>query len=236
MAIFDSTSGIELIFRWFHILAGITWIGLLYYFNFVQVPFMAEATAETKSQVTRQLAPRALWWFRYGALVTLLMGLAIITLKITDYEGGFELLGTSYGYAITSGMVLGLIMFLNVWGVIWPNQKVVIASAEAIAAGGQADPSAADRGRKAMLASRTNVVFSIPMVFFMAAASHLPLFAEGSRLVYVLVAVIVVGAFELNALMWKGGAPKSYLEKVPSAIITGFVLWAILYATLELVG
>lgn len=228
--------GAALLARWVHILAGITWIGLLYYFNFVQVPFFAATEAEVRSAAIRGLVPRALAWFRYAALVTFLAGVTIIGIRILE-SGWGVLWSSSYGVSITSGMTLGTLMFLNVWGVIWPNQKIVIASTEAVAGGGSANPRAADAGRRAFLASRTNVVFSIPMVFFMATASHLPLFGEAAssqKLSYALLGGIVVLALQANALTGLTGGMKKYLEKIETVLVSGVVLLVFLYAALQL--
>lgn len=150
------------LFRWIHFFAGITWIGILYYFNFVQTEFFKETDAATKSSAISKLVPRALWWFRYGALLTFLSGLALV---------GF--LGSAVNFYIMIGMVLGTIMFLNVWLIIWPAQQIVIASTDAVLGGAEANPAAAGALAKAGLASRTNTLFSLPMLFFMGASAHL---------------------------------------------------------------
>src|SRR3989338_8359539 len=121
--------------RWIHFLACITWIGLLYYFNFVQTPFFAETEPAVRSGAVQKLVPRALWWFRWGAMVTFLAGILIYLHKLAQ-AGVAGFYSTSYGWAITVGGLLGTIMFLNVWLVIWPKQKVVIASATQVAQGG----------------------------------------------------------------------------------------------------
>src|SRR3989442_418582 len=169
-----SDAGVELLLRWLHFLAGITWIGVLYYFNFVQGPFFAEADGATKSAATQKLGPRALWWFRWGAMFTFLFGAAIITKRVLQAPPGTSVMTSPWGEAIFTGALFGTLMFVNVWDVIWPKQKVVIASAVAAAGGGQANAAAAAAGRRAFLASRTNVVFTVPMLFFMGAATHLP--------------------------------------------------------------
>src|SRR5438552_17790367 len=169
-----SDAGLELLLRWLHFLAGITWIGLLYYFNFVQGPFFAEADGATKSAATQKLVPRALWWFRWGAMFTFLSGAAIITKRVLQAPPGTSVMTSPWGEAIFTGALFGTLMFVNVWAVIWPKQQIVIASAVAAAGGGQANPAAAAAGRRAFLASRTNVVFSVPLLFFMGAATHLP--------------------------------------------------------------
>jgi uncharacterized membrane protein len=122
-----------LLMRWIHFLSGVTWIGLLYYFNIVQTPFMKETDPGTKSGVVQKLLPRALWWFRYSALVTVLSGLIIVWSHFT-HGHGHGIFSTSWGISIAIGGGLGIIMFLNVWLLIWPNQKVVIRmTTEAVA-------------------------------------------------------------------------------------------------------
>ena len=154
-------STVGLLFRWGHFLAGITWIGLLYYFNFVQVPFLKTVSAEGKAEAFKHLVPRALAWFRYSALATWLFGAALLGPNLGD---AFMLQGP---YAVIGmGAWLGTIMLLNVWGIIWPNQKRVLGLV----------PASTDEkkmcARRAFLASRTNTVLSIPMLFFMAASGH----------------------------------------------------------------
>ena len=159
------------VFRWLHILVGVTWIGLLYYFNLVQVPAFAafgdEATA--RNIALDKVARRALWWFRWAALSTFVIGL-LITSARGLLRNDFGKRAT--GLAISTGMLLGIIMMLNVWGVIWRNQKVVLANAANVVAGGEADPAAAAAGRKALLASRQNTIFSVSMLYFMVFTSH----------------------------------------------------------------
>lgn len=156
---------IELFFRWGHFLAGIMWIGLLYYFNFVQVPFLKTATPEAKADAFKNLVPRALFFFRYAALITWLFGAAILGSRgiLAD---AFLLRGSAA--IIGMGAWLGTIMLFNVWVIIWPNQQKVLGLVQATA---EEKPKAA---RMAFLASRTNTMLSIPMLFFMAASSHAP--------------------------------------------------------------
>jgi uncharacterized membrane protein len=129
-------------------------------------------------------------------------------------------------------------MFLNVWGVIWPNQKVVIASARAVAGGGSADPRAPGATRRALLASRTNVVLSIPMVFFMATSAHgaflLRESTTGERTAYWLIFAAVLVLIEGNALIGLTGVPKKPLEKIGSVIWTGLILAAVLFVILQI--
>ncbi|MGH7568924.1 MAG: urate hydroxylase PuuD [Gemmatimonadales bacterium] len=231
MQIFSS-GGVEFLLRWVHFLAGITWIGLLYYFNFVQGPFFAEADAATKSAATQKLVPRALWWFRWGAMLTFLSGALILAKR--GGEVGAQVWGTPWGVAILTGALFGILMFLNVWLVIWPNQKVVIANAGATAGGGAANPAVAVAGRRAFLASRTNVVFSVPMLFFMGAASHLSPLVTGSLGDYWAVVLVLAALVELNALLGDKGPTKKPLETVRSVIVSGFVFWALIYGAVEL--
>lgn len=220
----------EFVLRWLHFLAGITWIGLLYYFNFVQGPFMAEADPATKSAATQKLVPRALAWFRWSALITFLTGAAIIGGRLGRAPEGTSAWATPWAITILTGALFGTVMLLNVWAVIWPKQKIVIASARAAASGGQANAAAPAAARRAFLASRTNVVFSVPMLFYMGAASHFTLPATGNQTVYWLSMFVLVGLVEINALTATTGATTKPIEKVPGVIVTGFVVWAIAYA------
>ena len=221
MALF-SDAGIQFLLRWVHFVSGITWIGLLYYFNFVQGPFMAEADASTKSVATQKLVPRALWWFRWSALVTFLSGLTILILRRVSWSD-------PWGLTILSGAAFGIMMLFNVWRVIWPNQQVVIANAIATAGGGQANPAAAGAARRAFLASRTNVVFSFPMLFFMGAASHFTLPAGGNRGLFGLLLLAIIALLEINALAGTAGPTKKPIETVRGVIVTGLVTTALVY-------
>jgi uncharacterized membrane protein len=230
-----SEEGGQFLFRWIHLLAGVTWIGLLYYFNFVQVPFLSQAGTEGgRPFVARYLAPRALWWFRWGAMFTFLSGLVLIGLKVM--QGGAGVLSTNWGWTIQLGALLGTIMFLNVWLIIWPNQKIVIANADAVAGGAAADPKAGPAGARAFLASRTNTLFSIPMLFFMGAASHLSVVGDGEKpFIGLGIVVAVTGAIEANAIMGKRNeGPSKMLEKHTGVIHVGLALAVVFYLLLEL--
>jgi uncharacterized membrane protein len=156
--------GIELLLRWGHFLAGITWIGILYYFNFIQVPYLKAVTPEAKTEAFKHLVPRALAFFRYGALLTWLFGFFLLGADGPRLPRAFALQGKDA--IIGMGAWLGTIMFLNVWLVIWPNQKKVLGMVPATA------DEKARAARLAFLASRTNTMLSIPMLFFMASSSH----------------------------------------------------------------
>lgn len=234
--------GLEMLSRWSHYLAGVTWIGLLYYFNFVQVPAFAQFEAGPRTEAIAKLVPRALWWFRWGAVLTLLTGLSILAFQENLTDGDYW--KTTPGISIATGILLALFMFANVWLVIWPNQKIVIASAQRVAAGGEADPNAAAAGRRGVLASRTNAFFSIPMLFFMGATTHWSsLFdlnpAGGDRLTYWLIVLAIIVLAELNGLGKLGGtAPggtRVYLDEHKNTIIAGIVLLAVFIALWEIV-
>jgi uncharacterized membrane protein len=230
MEIFTQTGGV-ILSRWAHYLAGVTWIGLLYYFNFVQVPSFAAFEVGPRTEAVRKLVPRALWWFRYGALLTLLSGLSILAFQ--EQLDDMDYFKTPGGTAIALGALLAVVMFANVWGVIWPNQKKFIANAEATATGAEADPTAAALGRKALCASRTNTLFSIPMLFFMGAASHFaPIYQGGDggeRALFWLVAVLFIVLIEAIALSAPAaGAPTAWhIDSHRNTIIAGFVLAAV---------
>ncbi len=215
--------------RWIHFLSGVTWIGLLYYFNLVQTPFFAETEPAVRSGAIQKLVPRALWWFRWAAMVTFLAGI-LMYLDELGKQGVAEFFNRSYGWSTTVGGLLGTIMFLNVWLVIWPNQKVVIASATQVAQGGQAIPEAAACGRRAGLTSRTNTLFSIPMLFYMGAARHYTLFGEasgGAMAWMTIIGGLVIAAIEVNALVGSQGPTKKPLDTVSGTLWAGFILAAI---------
>lgn len=160
----DEADWFGLIMRWLHFLAGITWIGLLYFFNLINAAFMKSLDGPTKNIVIPKLMPSALNWFRHGATVTVLAG---IVLYFYLYSKG----GTG-AIALGIGGLLGIIMMANVHAIIWPNQKKIIAAVTAAAQGTPAPAEMAQWGRTALLASRVNFLLSIPMLFFMGAGSH----------------------------------------------------------------
>lgn len=215
MAIFEA-GGIEFLLRWGHFLAGITWIGILYYFNFVQTEYFKEADPAAKGDAFQKLVPRALWWFRWGAMFTFLTGAAIYGMR-----------GSSVSFDIVVGAVLGTLMFLNVWMIIWPKQKILIASATKVAEGGEALPEAAAAAPKAALASRTNTLFSLPMLFFMGASTHFShgMIGNASKTALILI-LLIIAALEINAVVGKPGP----IATIKGVITSGFVLTAVLYA------
>ncbi len=242
-------------FRWLHVLAGIAWIGLLYYFNFVQAPAFAAYGDEAKARniAIDKVARKALWWFRWSALLTFLTGLLIMGITAGYFDSvGVDAVGEEISWGrgagnvgISTGILLGTIMLLNVWGVIWRNQKIVLANAANVLAGGEADPNAAAAGRKAFMASRQNTIFSVTMLFFMVFKAHNPLtgtiLTGGELATYWIVALVVIGILELNALgllPWKTTANKGLNvlydgPGVRNPLIASFGLWAVFLVLTE---
>lgn len=231
MDLITTKMGLEMLLRWGHFMAGITWIGLLYYFNFVQTEYFKEADAGAKSDAIQKLVPKALWWFRWGAMFTLVTGLGIFSVR----GGGMSI-------DIYVGALLGLFMFLNVWLIIWPKQQIVIASAKQVAGGGKALPEAAEALSTAGLASRTNTLFSIPMLFFMGASAHYP---HSFSILACIIAIAVILVLEFNGAypaikhidafkkLPEGGRLKLYAS-VNGVIYCGLGLTVILFLILDL--
>jgi len=216
--------GFLFLLRWVHFMAGITWIGMLYYLNFAQTPFFAtELGGTARSPMLRGLVPNVLWWFRWGAMITFLTGWTIV---ITKMAVG----GSSHAYyaTILTGGLLGSFMWYNVWFVIMPRQRIIMANAEGVAAGKPADPQAAAVGPVAGRASRTNTLFSIPMLFFMGAASHLTIASREMPMTipYLVVVLVLITLVEAN--IFTGSVPKP-LATVSGTIHTGLGLTLVLF-------
>jgi uncharacterized membrane protein len=227
-----SESGFLFLLRWIHFLAGITWIGLLYYLNFVQTPFFAETEAPVRSGAQQKLLPRAMWWFRWGAMITFLSG----WLYLLHYWIGRRGITDPGTWVILLGGILGSVMWFNVWFVIWPRQKLVIQNALDTAAGKPANPAVAPAGARAGLASRTNVVFSMPMLFMMGAASHLPMPMPGSGGAFWLIALIIIALVEWNCLAMAPGKPTTKaLGTVKGTLWFGLILTVVFYLLFEVV-
>lgn len=200
---------IEFLARWGHGLFGITWIGFLYYFNFVQGGYFKKASPEALADAKQHLAPAALWWFRWGAMFTFLTGLYL-----------WHTLGGGFNNYIAVGALMGTLMFLNVWLIIWPNQKIAL---------GMVEGDGAAAGAKALLASRTNVLFSGPMLYGMFGSKHIPFdLAQGTSTgLYIMLAIVLL--LELNALFGKQGP----LTTVKGVIISSVVLTAVMALVLS---
>jgi len=207
-------AAIEFIFRWAHVVFGVVWIGMLYYFNFVQTEYFKEAEKESAlPDVKAKLAPRALWWFRWGAMFTFLTGLVLLYMI-----GAHNSLAGNYP-VIWVGALAGILMFLNVWLIIWPNQQIVLGLNVKTGDG----PAAAG---KAGLASRTNTLFSGPMLFGMLGSKHLYIQDPGGVGFYACVAIIL--AVEANALFGKTGPMTSVKGVIHCSIGLTAVMWALL--------
>lgn len=185
---------VDFLFRWAHVLFGITWIGMLYYFNFVQGGYFKKASPEGLADAKQHLAPSALWWFRWGAMGTFLTGLVLLVVA-----------NTAQNNYIWIGALMGTLMFLNVWLVIWPNQQIAL---------GMKEGDAASAGAKALLASRHNVLFSGPMLFCMLASHGASLDGAASAIGLaqvkwgepsMIAMLVIIGLLELNALKGKQG-------------------------------
>ena len=203
---------LDVLFRYAHIVFGVTWIGLLYYFNFVQTEYIKEADDAGKADVMAKLAPRALWWVRWAAMFTFLTGVVLLWWVASQQR---------YNLGISLGALMGTLMMLNVWLIIWPNQKVMI---------GLAEGDKAVAGPKAALASRTNTLLSLPMLYFMVASVH-GLAASGgteTSTPALIIGLVIIAAIEANAIFGKMlGAIQSV-----SAVITSSIVLAVIMAGL----
>ena len=243
--------GLTFLVRWLHVLAGVTWIGLLYYFNVVQVPAFAAYGDEGKARNISidKLARRALWWFRWAAVTTLVLGLLIIGVTenyMQDYMSDLNTNDLAHDATIFVGMIFGITMAANVWMVIWKNQKVVLANAANVLAGGEANAAAPAAGRRAMLASRQNMIFSFSMLFFMVGPAHFyngggfgANVSAGNAWTFVIVAAVLGAILQLNALGKFGGTAATNkllwpYENHKNAIISASALLVVIYVLSEI--
>jgi uncharacterized membrane protein len=203
-------------FRILHVMSAVMWMGLLWFFNFVQTPAYAEMEPGARNNAFDKLTWRALWWFRYAAMFTVASGLLILfTLGFSNNGGyGGDFWKSPPGAGLAAAILLALIMLYNVLGVIWPNQQIVIANARNVQAGGEANPAAPAAARAGAMASRQNTIFSFTVFLFMVGTSHFfndpshfkaqP--ASGVRVLFYIVLLAIAVAFELNALGKIGGS------------------------------
>lgn len=195
MASFDFYSYFHLFFRWLHVIAGIVWIGHLYFFNFVNIQLQSVLDDPTKKAVNPHLMPRALWWFRWGAMITFIAGLILFTMIYMYTPGvGFgpsSLFSSDTGamsgraWWITLGMLFGTIMWFNVWFVIWPTQKIILGGKA------QADQLPGLRAKAAKF-SKINTFLSGPMLVGMLAPNHFGTFSAPAIIIFMLIALITV--------------------------------------------
>jgi uncharacterized membrane protein len=199
-------------FRSLHVLFGIAWIGLLYYFNFVQAEYVKIADPDAKADVFKKLAPNALWWFRWAALFTFLTGVILL-----------HQIYVRIGTEIILGATMGTIMMLNVWGIIWRNQKIVL---------GMKEGDAAAAGAKAGLASRTNTLFSVPMLMYMVYSVHGGNVGMGISMNALYIGLAIIFAIEANAI-WGKMIPA--IASVRAVIISSFALAIIMKMITDLI-
>jgi uncharacterized membrane protein len=220
MDLFTAQGGL-VILRWFHFLAGITWIGMLYYFNFVQTPFFGKTDANVKNGMISGLVPEALWWFRWGAMFTILTGLLAYGTLL--HMQGAESWSTPPMILLLAGMLMGAMMWFNVWFIIWPAQKIVIASTRQVMAGGQAIPEAASRGAVAGRCSRTNTLLSVPMLLFMGGRNLSAVVSPegGSPWPFLIAAIVLIALIEWNAVSTSPLPTQKMLAKVGSTLHAG---------------
>ena len=202
---------INFLFRWGHVLFGIVWIGMLYYFNFVQGGYFKQASAEGLADAKAKLAPSALWWFRWGAMFTFITGLYLLH-SISNVLNNYIIVGAA----------MGTLMAANVWMVIWPAQRIALG----IEDGGDKAAAAA----KALLASRTNTLFSAPMLFCMLAGPHYGQYSSDVGGTGLTVMLVIVLALELNGLKGKQGP----MTTVNGVIGSSLVLTAVMVAALNM--
>ncbi len=239
--------GLSEAFRISHVIVAVMWMGLLWFFNFVQTPAFAEMEASSRNDAFDKLTWRALWWFRWSAAATVVFGLLIIGIAPKGTYGKDFWIHSSQGPGLAIGILFGLVMFLNVWLVIWPNQQIVIANARTLRAGGEANPNAAAAARAGAMASRQNTIFSLPLLAFMVGAAHFygagPSFglglSAGKTVVYLLIGVAVLIVLELNALGMISGRGNTGLnwiyETHKNAMYTGFGLIVAFYILAEII-
>jgi uncharacterized membrane protein len=242
MYLFDQ-DGLWGVFRMAHVIVGVMWMGLLWFFNMVQTPAFAEMDAAARNNAFDKLTWRALWWFRWAAAATVAFGILVIAIQPDIYDGDYW--RSTSGVTLLLGIVMGIVMFLNVWLVIWPNQQVVIGNARTVQSGGEANPNAPAAARAGAMASRQNTIFSLPLLVFMVGASHFYANTEffdfkpsgGMWAVYLLIGLAVIAVLELNALGMISGRGNTGLNVIYethiNAIYTGIALIVIFYVLAE---
>jgi uncharacterized membrane protein len=236
--------GLSNAFRISHVIVAVMWMGLLWFFNFVQTPAYAEMEPAARNNALDKLTWRALWWFRWAAAATVVFGILIIAVWPDFYDGDFW--KSSAGVTLLLGIIMGLTMAANVWMIIWPKQQIVIANARNVQAGGEANPAAAAEGRLSAMASRQNTIFSLPLLVFMVGTSHFyarshfdPAPGGAKWGIYFVVGLVIIAILELNALGKISGTGSGGLNVIyethKNAMYTGFVLIAFFYIFAEIV-
>ena len=243
MAIF-TRFGLQGAFTIAHVIVGIMWMGLLWFFSFVQTPAYAEMDGAARNNAFDKLTWRALWWFRWAAAATVAFGILIVGVAPKDTFGG-DFWKSTPGVTLLIGILFGLTMLYNVWMIIWPNQQIVIANARNVQAGGEADPNAPAAARAGAMASRQNTIFSLPLLVFMVGASHFyvaghfsPDPGGGKWFVYFAFGIAVLAILEANALGKISGRGNTGLnviyESHKNAMYAGFALIVVFYILAEI--
>jgi uncharacterized membrane protein len=229
-----------------HVVVAIMWMGLLWFFNFVQTPAYAEMEGAARNNAFDKLTWRALWWFRWAAMATVTFGLLVIAVGGSDKFNG-DFWKSTTGVTLLIGIIFGFVMLYNVWMVIWPNQQIVIANARNVQGGGEADPNAPAAARAGAMASRQNTIFSLPLLIFMVGASHFyggiddhfsykP--SGGVWLIYLLIGLAVTIILEANALGKVSGRGNTGLNVIyethKNAMYMGFALIVGFYLLAEI--
>ncbi|MBG07634.1 MAG: antitermination protein NusG [Halobacteriovoraceae bacterium] len=222
-----SWGGAEIFGRWVHYFAGVAWIGMLWFFNFVQGGWFKTTDADTKNNAVKEMVPNALWWFRFGALWTWISGMYLLWHR-ADYLGMANLGNSSWTVWILLGSLMGTFMFLNVWLIIWPAQKIIIGKAN-----GQDLGDAAAAAARAGVASRTNTLFSIPLLFMMGAASHFTISVRETGIwpAFLVCAALIV-LIEINAAF--GPKKMGPMASVKGVVTSGCVLLLVQYLIVDL--
>jgi uncharacterized membrane protein len=228
MEIVSTAYGWEFLIRFVHYFAGITWLGILFYLNFIQAPFLTtELGVRTRGDLIRGLQPGTVGWMSAAAMVTLVSGWLLIGMYL-----GHGKMSPADGLMtrILTGGVLGSVMWWNAWFIIRPAQKMEIESEEQVARGGQALPALAASVARASLASRTNVLFAIPLLFFMGSARHLHTWGGGENdVVYWILVLVLIALLEVNCLVGSGRGRQRFLGNVVATIHMGLALTLVLY-------
>ena len=206
--------------RWLHVLFGIVWIGMLYYFNFCSTPYLNDESLDkaARSTAIQHLMPRVLWWFRWGAAFTFLTGVILL-----------YMIHRNLNVYIIYGSLLGVAMAANVWFIIWPKQQIVMANAKQVAEGGEPLAEFPEAKARAACASRHNTLFSIPMLLFMVSSAHV---GGGGAAVFsnailaTILGVLIIAALEVNAVI--GKIDYIRINSIPQVIGVGFVLSLVL--------
>ncbi len=196
-------------FRYIHVLSAVMWMGLLWFFNFVQTPAYAEMDPAARNNAFDKLTWRALWWFRWGAMATLVTGILVLGAGASNKFAGVSAYGSDFwksasGLMLAAAILFAIIMAYNVWMVIWPAQQIVIDNARKVQAGGEANPEAPKAARRGAMASRQNTIFSFTVFLGMVGASHFFIGYDRpnalTKVLFVLIVLAIAVVFEANAL------------------------------------